>query len=217
MSLSDELISLIPKSEAKEAFLELAEVGLDAILDDGVLKDIPIIGTLTKAGSAVITIRDRLFIRKVARFLTSINEIPDTQRRKFVTEHFSDTASRQRIGEKLLLIIDKQDDLNKTELIGYIFKKFIEGVISRDDFDLLAHSVSHAHIPDLEHLHLFTSGLRLGDDALGSALFALNLAEIKVHVSETTWDGTSNANVEYVLSTLGKKLAEIIKQYEERA
>jgi hypothetical protein len=216
MSLSEEVMELIPQSEAKETFCDFAEIALDSTMDEGVLKDIPVVGTIMKVGGAVLTIRDRLFIKKLRRFLVSLEDIPNDQREEFLFKRLGDGPARREVGEKLLLIIDKQDDFTKTELIGYVFKKYIEGQISRDDFDLLAHSISNAHMPDIEHLQAFTKGLKLGDDALGSALFAINLAEIKVHVSEAKWDGTATTQIEYILSNLGVKLANIIEEYENK-
>ena len=69
-----------PKFEAsiKESILseqavslasEYSEIALDSILQDGILKDIPVINTIIGISKASIAIRDRLLIKKLFNFL----------------------------------------------------------------------------------------------------------------------------------------------------
>ncbi len=216
MSLPTEIVDLIPESEAKDAFCEFAEVALDSSLDEGVLKDIPVIGIIMKAGSAVITIRDRLFIKKVAYFLNALDKIPNQRRLQFVEKELKDESSRRKTGEKLILIIDKQDDFDKTSLIGYIFKSHIEAKITREEFDLLSHSVSNAYMPDLEYLPKLR-GDNIGNDPYGAALMGIGLAEARIHIREATWEDSPPPEIAYSLNSLGAKLSEIMKEYKNEA
>ena len=217
MKLSEELIELISMSQAKDVFCNFAEVVLDSSLEDGILRDVPIVRTILKTGNSMMTIKDRIFVRKVGVFLRSLEDIPYEKCEKFLRDKLGHENERRIAGEKLIILIDKQDDLAKTGLMGYVFKSYIEGDISQDDFYLLCHSISNAHMSDLEGLECFTKGLCLGDHVIGSALIAINLAEMKVSVFDATDGGTATAQIDFELSRLGIALAWIMVDYKSKS
>jgi hypothetical protein len=84
--LPGELIGAIVDSSAIDAASSLAEVGIDALLDDGLLRDIPVVGTLVSLARAGIALRDRFFAKKIARFLLQVGDVPEEERRRFHEE-----------------------------------------------------------------------------------------------------------------------------------
>ncbi len=59
--LSTSLVDTISKTELKEIGADVLEMGIDKILSDGILKEIPIINVATGFWKAGIAIRDYRF------------------------------------------------------------------------------------------------------------------------------------------------------------
>jgi hypothetical protein len=111
-SLANELISTVVDTNLKDTVCNIAEVILDSQLQDGVLKEIPIVGWFFRAANSVITLQDRLFLRKISKFLSSLDDIQQEQRDNFIRK-LDDDMQRQEVGEKVLLVLERQDDLTK--------------------------------------------------------------------------------------------------------
>lgn len=60
----------------KDTVCDIGEVILDGQLEDGVLKELPIVGWFFRAAKSVLTLQDRLFLRKISKFLSSLDDIP---------------------------------------------------------------------------------------------------------------------------------------------
>lgn len=121
----------------------LAEVIFDGALEEGIVKDIPIIGTLLGIGKLSVGVRDSLLLRKIVSFISELNNIPPEKRRKVIEEIDASEKYRIRVGEKLLYIIDKCDDHEKSQLVAKLFAAFINGVMSYAQFLKGASALDH--------------------------------------------------------------------------
>lgn len=211
MNIGNDLLSLVPKSEAKDLLSDAAEVLLDANLQDGVLKDIPLVGTVLKLGSAAGTIRDRIFLRKVARFLKGTKSLPVAELADFRSE-LQDASFRKSTGEKLLLILEQQDDFDKAELIGELFARYLGKEIDLDDFQMLSHALTICYLPDLDWLWRFDERQFTLDSEIGAVLMACGLAHLEGRVGEIKRSGDDMQPTRFVLSELGSTLARILKE-----
>jgi hypothetical protein len=84
-SLEEALISSIAKPDLTKLAAALAGVGLDQLLQDGALRDIPVVGTLAAFCRAVGVVRDHLFARTVIGFLVKLGAVPRDERERFLT------------------------------------------------------------------------------------------------------------------------------------
>ena len=73
LSLSESMSNSI-KPEVSSVIAELGEIGLDSLMDDGILKEIPIISTAVAAYNIGNTIRERYSVAKLYAFIQAINE-----------------------------------------------------------------------------------------------------------------------------------------------
>lgn len=140
---------LVESLEAKELgslTADYAELGLDAILDDGLAKDIPIVGMLIKAAKLGLNIRDRIYAKKIIGFLVQVGQTSQEQRDEFVRKK---CGNLKRFEEAVLLIIDQADRIEKTALIGKIFKACILGKVAYEDTIRLSEMVNRAFWEDL--------------------------------------------------------------------
>ena len=60
---------------------DVGEAIMDSALDDGILKDIPILGSIVGAGKCIKNIGDVLFTNKLIAFLTGLKDA-DAEERK---------------------------------------------------------------------------------------------------------------------------------------
>jgi hypothetical protein len=69
--------SCFKNDELSDLGTDLGEVELDSLLDDGLLKEIPVIKTILAFSGTIGSIRDYLFTEKLIRFLNGFSELND--------------------------------------------------------------------------------------------------------------------------------------------
>ena len=128
----------------------ITEALIDGSLDGGLLKDIPILGSLVGIGKFGMQINDLLFLKKVAYFFTEIKDIDFEKRIEMISKIDNSKKERIKVGEKLLYIIDKSEDHIKAEYQAKLFKAFINEVISYSTFLRCSSIIQKLIIEDLE-------------------------------------------------------------------
>jgi hypothetical protein len=143
---------LIESLEAKELgslTIDYVELGLDSILDDGIIKDIPILRTAVSLVKIGLNVRDRIYVKKIYCFLAQVGQTTQEQREKFIKDNCQNV---KQFEEAVLLILEQADNMNKSALIGKIFKACILGNISYQDALSLSSIVNKALWQDLENM-----------------------------------------------------------------
>ncbi len=149
------LIESIAGSDLSALAADLGEVGLDRILDDGLARDVPVIGTFMKMYSVVSTIQNRLFARKLLRFLVGLADVPIEQRRTQLAKLACDAKERKNVGENLLLLLERMNNVAKPTMLAHAFKAYLKEQIDLGQFRALAYAVdaiNMAAIPTLRSL-----------------------------------------------------------------
>lgn len=209
-NLETSLIKSIEQSEIKGIVSNIGEVALDSITDDGVLKDIPVIGTLTKLYSVGATIKGKIFEKKIIKFLVELENISIEKRKDFVSEISSDNQKSQEIGEHLIIILERIDDIDKPTLIAKLFANYIEEKITYEMFQRLSSIIDKAFLPDLFKLKLYINSQPPYTSWITTSLENLGLVELTViDGGQYGANETSGGNV-YEISDLGKLLLSII-------
>jgi len=128
--LAKSLDKTIKHTDLQNVTVDLSEVLIDSLIDDGIAKDIPIIGTIVGLGKATLGIRDSLFLKKVIYFISEIKNIPANTRNQMIDKIDSSKEYKIKVGEKLLYIIDKCEDHQKSSIIARLFVGFIKGLLT---------------------------------------------------------------------------------------
>jgi hypothetical protein len=89
------IIRTVAGRELGDVVFDLAEVALDSLLDEGVLKDLPTVGILAKLARAQQSIAEKLFLRKLLRFLAELQSVSPEERAKLLERH-PDGSDQQR-------------------------------------------------------------------------------------------------------------------------
>lgn len=96
----DSVVKAVGKAGGFDLLTQAGELTIDSFLKDGLLKDIPIVGTITKLVSVGIGIKDFLFLRKVQSFLMTLDRVPEEKREKFVDEINASSEKREKVGSQ---------------------------------------------------------------------------------------------------------------------
>lgn len=100
---------------------DLGEIVLDSVLDDGILKELPVLGTIVGASKCIRNVGDVLFTKKLITFLYGLCEMESHERRNAIESWKSDSRYRVRVGETRLGMIDCCDDSQKANWLSQLF------------------------------------------------------------------------------------------------
>jgi hypothetical protein len=190
---------------------DISEVGLDRLLDDGFIKDLPVIGNIAKLFKAYFNIRDRIFLAKVAKFLFKLKDVSERERRSFKDKIRNDTKLKKKVGLNLVLILERLDDFKKPDIIGKCFAYYLSNKITFEKFRRLASAIDLAFIDDIEALL---------DESIERTEFNINFKENLVRTGLIKFKGTNHFlsslgensdNIHYILSPLGDLFIDIMK------
>lgn len=115
---------------------EYAELGLDALVEDGLFKDIPIVSTAVAVYRIGKSIREKHHIAKLISFLNEINKgIADEEKRQDYREKFtSNEKFRNQELEYILILIDRYISFDKPQMLAKLYLAYLDGRIKWDEF-----------------------------------------------------------------------------------
>lgn len=148
--ISNSLEETLKDSDLQSVTIDLAETLTDTLIQDGVLKDIPVIGTVFGLTKFAISLNDRLLVKKLIYFISELKEVDKEKRNRLISEIDNSEKEQIKVGEKLLYIIDKSDDHLTAKYVAIIFKAFLNEEISYSDFLRSSTIIQKLLIQDLE-------------------------------------------------------------------
>ncbi|TGD58254.1 hypothetical protein [Flavobacterium humi] len=204
-------------NELGEVSKDFLEIGIDSLIKDGALKDIPIVGSIFSLAKVGYSIKDQILLKKICLFLFELKEISDLDKNQFIHKIDTDNNYKKKVSESLLLILDKFNDYNKAEMLGKLFAAAIKGEIDYKMFSKLSHIIDRAYFEDLKVLvSIYNNGITLYEydelDELYSIGVLTNLGisgDIFLHDQD---DKVPNTKNEFEINIYGKKIVELIFQ-----
>jgi hypothetical protein len=149
--LSNAFTETIKDTNLKDISVDISEVLVDNLLENGILKDIPIIGTILKLGKFSLNVKDHLFIKKIIYFISELKEIPPKKRNEIISKIDNSREFRIKIGEKLLYIIDKCEDHIESEYNATFFKAFLNEKLTYSEFLRCSSILQNIFMEDFEY------------------------------------------------------------------
>jgi hypothetical protein len=198
------------KQELIEIALDFSEIALDRLIENELLKEIPIVGTLVRAAKAAKSIPDLIFAKKIERFVAAGNRVSPEKKEALLKSLQTDSEMGRKAGECIVLMLDRADDLTKASIIGELFVKLLERSISLEEFRRLTAAVDRSFVDDLLlfpewALHGKTRGFdprRLDGTGLVERVYP-NLGELPINsVAEPSY-GYSKIGLKYAKALLG--------------
>jgi hypothetical protein len=146
------LIRSVYRSGLRDLIAEGLDILLDSALEEGVLRDIPIGGWMFKTVDVITSVRERLYLGKILRFLQGMEGVTDEERDAFAARMEADRDYARRVRESVLLLLDRHETADKSELLGRVFKAFMRREISDEEFHRYAFIIDRLFLQDLLHL-----------------------------------------------------------------
>ena len=163
------------KSELTDLASDLGEVGLDALLNEGLAKELPIIGSVVGIARVAQSVRDRIFLRDVVRFIREAEKSPRCEREAFLAKVNSDPKGKRRLQDSVDRFISQTDDESKVDIFAQLFRAVISGVIEQEIFIRLGLAIRQVYAPDLLVLASSQTGSSDDNAFLNSALAGLTI------------------------------------------
>ena len=104
---------------------DIGEIMIDAVLDDGVLKEVPILGTIVGIGKCIKNVYDIRFAKKLIAFLVPIKDIPSEKRIEAIKNWEENENYRGKVGDTLLGMIERCDDVVKATWLSKLFYELV--------------------------------------------------------------------------------------------
>ena len=192
------------KSNLIDGSSDILEYGIDFFTQNEVVKDFPIIGTAVKIGFTVKSISDRIFLKKIERFLFEYSELSSLEKSIMHKKIQLSETVKKKTGEALILLLDRFSDFNKPYFLAQCFSSYMEGKLLFDDFIRLGNAIDLSHSPDLYEFIKSPN-----DQAILDRLIRSGMAEISKTASSITQSGSSPIMLSTVQTSLGKKFIEL--------
>ena len=189
---------------------EASEVALDIFLDDEILKEIPVFGLLVKGYRTIISITERLFLKKVALFLFGVGKASASAREKYKSRLDSDPDFRKKVGENLLLLIDRHERLDKSYILGQLMARVVEGKCAYDDFLRIAAALDKSTIEDLKYLASSYNNIRGIPESIRQSLYKSDFLDMQYEGYSEPDDDWVEVETSFKLNSIGNMLVEYV-------
>lgn len=117
---------------SKDSLSDIAELGIDSLLDDGLLKDIPIVSILIGVKNTYQNIHDRNLLKQTLAFIKQFNE--GTINQEKLEEYKNTINSNSKKAEKelgrVLIILNFTIDIDKSKMLANLYRNYINGKIN---------------------------------------------------------------------------------------
>ena len=205
----------------KDTLIEIAESGLDYVLNDGLVKDIPVINTLASLCKTGYNIHERNLIKQTAEFINAFNSgsLTEEEIEKHKQELEEDPKKAEREIERVMLLLSKNIDTKKSRIQGSFYRHYVSGVIDWPEFCELSDVNSRMFTSDYYILEDIMCEPKYENNGYPSEnmhrvsrLQALGLViEKNVVTSEDQTLVFLGANQKYDISALGKMFARLME------
>jgi hypothetical protein len=151
-NVGDAILKGICNSESEDLAIELGEFEIGALLDEDVLKEIPIIKSVIACRKTWAAIQDQLFLRKVANFLRACPKFTQVEKENFLDKHLKNPKDAKHLGNTIVLVLDKFDDFDKPAMYTKLFAAHVRVRIDYDNFRRLGAAINSAFVGDLKRI-----------------------------------------------------------------
>lgn len=135
--------------------VEIAELGIDSILDNDVLKSLPICNLLVGVGKTAQNIYDRNLLKQTIKFINTFNKksIPQKKLEKYKKRLNDNSKYAEKELGRVIVLLNSNIDLKKSELLGKFYASYVNEEIKWEQFCELSDITSRLFLSDLSTLY----------------------------------------------------------------
>ena len=202
---------------AGDTLTDYLEVGIDSFIEDGILKDIPIIKSITAGLKLAKNIHDRNLLKQTLSFIGELNNgtISEEQLNEYKSTIENNSKKCEEELGRVLLYLNSFIDKEKSFMLAKLFKQYIKQDINWNEFCEFAEIINRLFIQDLQILKRIKDRdidlmFSREDEFRAERLYSLGL--VGMCFNALTWGDIKDGHINSgrTISPLGKKFCKII-------
>lgn len=204
--------SLICNTE--DVFKDCLELGIDSFIEDGILKDIPIVNSIVSGLKIAKNIYDRNLLKQTLTFIKELNN-GTINKEKLIAYRSTIENNTRKCEEELgrvLLYLNMFIDEEKSIMLAKLFKAYIGQIITWNEFCEYSEIINRIFLEDLLILKYIKEGAKYkgkdGDNFRVERLYSLGIIG---NIMFADYEKLKENIIEgRVLNSIGKKIYNII-------
>ena len=163
-------------NNSKEIIGEYIEVGIDSFINDGILKDIPIVNTIVAVLKVGKNIHDRNLLKQTLTFINEFNKnnITEEQLKNYKERIEKDRKKCEDELGRVLLLLNNFIDKEKSIMLSKLFKAYVSQLLNWNDFCEYSEIINRLFIQDFSFLQEIYLG-RISDTTIAVIYFRLKV------------------------------------------
>lgn len=159
----DKLVDDFEKSlfnSSKDVISDYLEIGIDSLMNEGILKEIPIVNTIVGVLKIGKNVHDRNLLKQTLTFINEFNNNKishDKLKQYKITIENNPKRCEEELG-RILLLLNNFIDKEKSIMLAKIFKVYIEKIINWNEFCEYSEIINRLFIQDINLLNMIYDG-----------------------------------------------------------
>ena len=201
-----------------EVFTDMGEVCVDTLLEEGIVKSIPLLNVVYNLAQVGLQLRERKFIRHTQAFIEGFNkgELSKEKIRDYCESLDNDSKKAEKELGRIIFVLDRNIEEEKSKILGLLFKSYISKKIDWIQFCELVEVTDKLFIRDIKILLEFYKNnisYDFNNDenyrfARLSSIGLVTIQKAKDYVENETL--VYNLNQDIKLTSIGEKYCTII-------
>lgn len=139
----DEIVTIGLKSPLEDIGIDYVEMGLDTLIDNEIVKEIPVVKTIASVTKVGLAVKEWNFAKKFLAFLSRYHSgvLMDDEKNEFLNKYSSDAKYREKVVTLLVTMNDRFFDANQAKICGNLFVAYIKGYFDWESFESMCECV----------------------------------------------------------------------------
>ncbi len=153
----DELVENFEKSlfdDSKDIIGDYLEIGIDSIIDEGILKEIPIVKTIVGVLKVGKNVHDRNLLKQTLVFINEFNrnEIRQDKIEEYKKRIENDPKKCEDELGRIILLLNNFIDREKSIMLSKVFKDYVGQLLNWNEFCEYSEIINRLFIQDFSFL-----------------------------------------------------------------
>lgn len=217
------------KESIADPVIDYLELGLDSVLEDGLLKDFPVASTVVALYKIGNSFKERHNLKKLYIFINEINKgiVSEEKLLEYRQKFENNEKYRNQEIEYLLVLLDRYVNYDKPQMLAKVYLAYLDGVIVWKELTMYAEVIDRFLVLDCNTLisdsEKFTTFRNIGAESIlrlvalglmaeetGNSLFE-ETSRGGFAVTTSSMNRVSSKERTYKRTEFGSRLAEILR------
>lgn len=151
-----EAIAVELVNDTTDILIDYADIGIDTIFDDEIVKEIPVVKTIAAVYRIGLSIKDRYFAKKLLIFLSEYHKgvLEPEDKEKFYND-MKNISYRNNVIETVIIYLDRYAEQDKALIYANLLIGHIKGKYDWSLFKYFSNCLDSIFLNDIEMLKIF--------------------------------------------------------------